>query len=247
MISIVVCEDQEEERGRLVRDINACITMEEMDFCIVGAYRRAEDLIEDLPKIQKPCVYFLDVDLGGGQEGFDAAAQIRQEDPSAVIAFITSHKELMGDVFRMQLETMDYINKDAAMPERVRLVLKRAQRKYSYCGYNWNDTVAFHFGQTVFFLGRDEIIAVRTANESRKLEIDTWNGSRQCSGQLKDVAAMLGEGFLKCERGCIVNRKHIRGYDRKEGALIMENGKRYYVSERKRKRFYEEFLKTCQH
>lgn len=80
-------------------------------------------------------------------------------------------------------------------------------------------------------------------SESRRLEIDTWNGSRQCSGQLKDVAAMLGDGFLKCERGCLVNRKHIKGYDRKEGALIMVNQKRYYVSERKKKRFYEEMIK----
>ena len=49
-----------------------------------------------------------------------------------------------------------------------------------------------------------------------QLEIDTWNGSKQCSGQLKDVAAMLGDGFLKCERGCLVNRRHIKGYDRED-------------------------------
>lgn len=230
MISIIICEDQKEERESLVKNINNYIMMEELDFKITGAYQSTDEILVRLSDMEKPCVYFLDVDLGKGQEGFQAAFKIREADPTAVIVFITSHKELMGNVFDMQLETMDYINKDKNMMERVKMVLHKAEVKYSYYSYRLDDTVSFQIGRTVFYLNRDEIFAVRTTNDTRKLEIDTVNGVRQCHGLLKDMTDKLGEKFMKCDRGCLVNRDLIAEYDKKNAVLIMKNGRKYQVS-----------------
>ncbi|WP_238594049.1 response regulator, partial [Streptococcus suis] len=58
-------------------------------------------------------IYFLDLEIGNQKNlGFEIAKEIRNNNPYAVIIFVTSYSDLMPLVFQYHLSALDFIIKD---------------------------------------------------------------------------------------------------------------------------------------
>ncbi len=51
---------------------------------------------------------------------------------------------------------------------------------------------------------------------------------------LKKVINSLNENFIRCNKATIINKQHIKAYDKKKGIIKLKTGKEYIASIRQR-------------
>lgn len=126
MLSVIITEDDAYLREKMTRIVSNYLMMEDLDGQVVLTCETGEEAIEWLKENpQTTGIYFLDVDLGAGIDGFALASAIRKEDPLGKIIFVTSQKELAFLTFEYKIEALDYIVKTADEEEM--------QKQVTYC------------------------------------------------------------------------------------------------------------------
>lgn len=230
MISIIIYGKQKLQINLLRQSLDKYIMMEDLDVRINGTFFTADDLLKELVKINKPIICLLYLEPKTRIEVIQLAELIRKEDPMSFIIFIGNDRGLAIKLINLQFDMMDFILKNNRMFDGLIYALNIAITKYQL--YKQFKNLTVKNGKKKITMPMNSIIAITKSEKSRKLILHKADGTIECSGQIKEIRILLDENFHQIDRSCIINAKHIIGYDLENDAVIMTNNQRYLVSKK---------------
>lgn len=220
----------------------------------VVEHKHMEVLDEIQVKASKQAnLFIIDVDLKKSYTGFDLAKQIRSFDHHSNIIFVTSHIELMSNVFLLNLKVMSYIYKlDPLLDVRLASSLEAVENEILSVENKYKQTDLsdryFEFTDkgTFYKVGLSNIIAIETEPIKRKVMIITEDRVYECRKTLKDILLDLPDVFIKSHRAIVVNSDHIVEVKLVDSLYqaLMTNGKSYSISRNYLKEILKKFTNS---
>ena len=180
---------------------------------------------------------FLDIYMGDVQQGVDIAAKIRETDTSVTLAFTTTSKEHALESYR--LKAYAYLEKPV-QPSDVGEVLEQALNKRRNApAVNLlieGEHRDIPLDSILYFEQKNQAVLVNTLTETLRTSQTV---------KLKDIEALLPEGFFRCHHSYIVNHRYVKGEDQELRMFLMQNGDKVYIRRqdmKKAERAYEDSL-----
>lgn len=235
MAEIYLCDDELfwiEQMEQAVSDF-----MMGSDWALTVACRASapQELLEQLSRHRTSGgIYFLDINLKSEGNGITLGAEIRKLDPEAVLIFVTSHDELVMDTFRLKLQATDYILKDNGnLRAQIGETLRVVESRYGRCAGRLSaQRVRLEAGGFIHFIIKNDIYFVESEKNQHKLSVHLRSEMFTLNMPLKEVAELLGEDFIFCRRGCLINPLHVTTIDHKNREIIFDNRERCRYSHR---------------
>lgn len=174
------------------------------DFEIVGEAEGLGDAAETIGR-QQPDLVLLDIDLGGGADGFDLLARL--ERPPVVI-FVTAHAEHAVEAFAVQ--AVDYLLKPVE-PGRLAEALARAQRhRAAEAASATGGVLALRTPRRTVVARPAQIVALRADGDFTHVHVE-GEAPLMMARTLAHFETLLpAPPFLRLGRSLIVNRDRIR-------------------------------------
>lgn len=179
-------------------------------------------------------IYLLDIDLKSEMDGLELAAKIRDSDPEAVLIFVTTHDELVMDTFRYKLQAMDYILKDRGdLRSQIYDTLRTVESRYNHSAEKLAASrIRLETDGSYRFIVKKDVYFVESQKNRHKLTIHLRSEVLTTSLSLSNMTELLGNGFLLCRRGCLVNPLHITGANQSTREIVFDNGEKCRCSYR---------------
>ena len=111
MLRFVICEDNREFISRINLIINKFMIPKNYAYKTSKFTKYCKELKEIIEDKNDEKIYILDIEMPG-ISGLEIASEIREDDDTSPIIFITSHPEFQNDIFYSRLLAIDYIAKD---------------------------------------------------------------------------------------------------------------------------------------
>ena len=234
MLNIFVCEDNAIQRQTIVQTIQNIILMEELDMQLVLDTEDPYVLLERVKASQDTGIYFLDIDLNSDMNGMKLAQQIRLFDPRGFIIFITAHSELSYMTFQYRVEAMDFVLKDnpAEVKVKIRECLLNAIERYTLQTNKTHKVYTIETGGRKISVDYNDIFFFETSGNIHKVILHAKNRQIEFSGTIKELAATLGDSFVRCHRSFLVNKRNIKEIDAKNRIIYFINGESCLMSTR---------------
>lgn len=227
MISVFICDDEIVWIQKIADAVTEYQDISEWPLSIVC---QTDSPITLLSQLREDCtkggIYFLDIDLKTSINGLVLAQEIRTLDPNATLIFVTTHDELMAETFRLKLQALDYIVKDeGGLYLQIEQCLAHVEQ---HCAHREKGDlpVTLRLGNLHRTFQKDDIYYVCSVKGNHKIEIHTRIGTYIFADSLKALCVQLGENFLLCNRGLLVNANHVIGSDSKDKTLLLDNGEK---------------------
>jgi len=190
---------------------------------------------------------FLDVDLGDGTS-FDLLGQLPNLDFK--IIFISAFNEYAVKAFKFN--AIDYILKpinplefNAALEKAIHLSPPVSSDQFEKLSDDLdteviNKLIVKDFN-AIHFLEIDEIILLKSDNNYTVFNLEGSKEEIVISKNLGEYEDILsGRSFFRAHRSFLINLKHIKKYDKREGGYIeMKNGQQVPLSRNKRAIFLQ--------
>ena len=234
MLDIFVCEDNAAQRQTIVQTIQNTILIEELDMQLVLNTGDPYVLLEKVKASQGTGIYFLDIDLNSDMNGMKLAQQIRLFDPRGFIIFITAHSELSYMTFQYRVEAMDFVLKDnpAEVKVKIKECLLNAMERYTLQTNKTHKVYTIETGGRKISVDYNDIFFFETSGNIHKVILHAKNRQIEFSGTIKELAATLGDGFVRCHRSFLVNKRNIKEIDAKNRIIYFINGESCLMSTR---------------
>ena len=213
MLSVFICEDNRKFRHELNKIVQDYLSNSDHNMELVMSTDNPSKLLKIIEERKPSGLYFLDIDLGGGDNGVQWANKIRKIDTRGYIAFITSHPNYLPLTFRYKVEALDYIEKTLGLAEvfeRVKSCIEDAYSKH----VSHSDDSSFVFtdqsGRRISCLF-DDILCFKTdARGSNLIIIHTKKRVFKARSSLRKILPELPFGqFLQCHQSNIVSLKNL--------------------------------------
>ena len=174
-------------------------------------------------------IYLLDIELHQ-IDGMEVAKIIREQDPEAIIIFITSHTELVYKAF--DVSAFHFLTKPVNS-EVLKSILKKAIKHLTVRNTFFN----FSTNRKVYSLSCKQIEYFESYG--RKITIYTKNSEDTFNGRLKDIKLKLPTYFIYINKSCIVNLENIEMTN--SDTIRMCSGKILNISRKYKSAFYNEY------
>lgn len=227
MIDIYICDDEDIVRKQIRDDIEKKILIEAYDMKVVFSGRSPDDLIKAVwQNTQKQNVYFLDVELKDGvYDGFLLGKEIRKLDPHGTLVYITSFCNLAYRTFQYHLEAFDYIVKDPqnqadSIGKCLESIHTRLQQQTKA---DLGGIYSVKIGDMVKYVPLKEIVCFETAAKPHHVIMHTCSSRMDFVGNLNEIAAQLGDAFIRTHRSYLVAVDKITEVDLKHHLLKAGN------------------------
>lgn len=232
MLKVYVCEDNVEQRNRIVGFIKDVMAFEGIELDIAKVSGNPYDLLEKVRKNGETGLYFLDVDLKTELNGIKLAAEIREYDPSGFIVFITTHAEMSYLTFTYKVEAMDYIIKDnyEDIKKKITDCVLNANKRYLNKETEKTKNFTIKSDDKIINIKFNDILFFETSDTIHKVKIHAINRQVEFYAKMKDIEELLDERFVRCHRAYIVNKENIAEVDKKNKIAYMVNGEKCYLA-----------------
>jgi len=233
MLHIFICEDNELQRLQINDIVQNYIIVEELDMDVVISSTVPDKIIKYLSEhLGITGLYIIDIDLNNNINGLILAEIIRKYDPRGFIVFITGHGEALPLTFKYKVEALDFITKtDFQVSKRLCECINNAYIKYTGKPTELNDNFVFKANHHIIAVKKDEILYFETSLETaHKITIYTINGIYNFYGKIKDIENELVNGFIRCHKSYLINKKKIKYIDTTTNIVYMENNTKCPVS-----------------
>jgi two-component system LytT family response regulator len=200
----------------------------------------------------KPDLVFLDIEMPG-MSGIELVRSF--QNPSFRVVFVTAYDSYAIEAFR--LSAMDYLLKPVGAAEVVRVItrikddfaknqnrlneqlqqLEKLLNRHSDGGEN---KIGISMAEKIVFINIGDIIYCEASGSYCSLYMR--DGEKMMTSRLLgDFETQLeGHNFFRIHHHYLINLSRIKEYQRNEGGyVIMENGNKLEVSQRKRKDFLD--------
>lgn len=234
MLSVIVCEDNEEQRNRITKFIEDSIMIENLDMEIALSAQDPEEIIEYLKNNEVSGLYFLDVDLQSDMNGIKLAEAIREYDPRGFIVFVTTHAEMSYLTFIYKVEAMDYIIKDnyETIKERIHQCILNAHKKYSSKATELQKNFTIKVEDKIISIEYNKILFFETSNVIHKVILHAIDRQIEFYSKMKEIEEKLDSRFYRCHRSFLVNKDNIKEIDKNNRVIHMINGQECLVATR---------------
>lgn len=194
---IVICDD-DRKTASLVEETILGMELPEVE---TEVFTSGESIYSWLGSGGKAGVYFLDIEIGS-TDGVQLAGEIRKRDESALIVFMTQHREHVYKVFEclpFRFMEKPFTEKQVRKVTGECMEYMRTCRKYFF----------FKEGKCTHQISCDDILYFE--GRGRKVCIRTKNGEQEFYGKINSVFEELDRSiFLRIHASYIVNMDAIR-------------------------------------
>ena len=207
---IAVCEDNNIVAA-FMEDYIASMDAENIEYEI---FTSGDDLIHYMEQENVTFnILFMDIEMPG-RNGIETSAYVREKDTSALIIFITDHKEYVYEVF--DVLPFRFLIKPVTR-EALNLVMKKVFEHFNLT----KQVFFFKQNKTQLQVAFDEIIYFE--GNLRKVRLVTTGGEYDFYGKISEVVKKLdGNLFLQIHNSYIVNMDQIRKIS--ESVVLLKSG-----------------------
>lgn len=168
-------------------------------------------------------MYYLDVKLDCGINGFELVEYIWDYDQRAFVVFITGEEKSYYLSLEYLCEPLDYIIKNYnpdgkfEMKKRISRRLRVANERSLITERNIEfekDKVAISAGGKKVNIDMSDVIGIKKSKENhKKVEIKGYSNEYEFIGSLKEILEQLDGRFMQVGRFYIINKDRIKEYD----------------------------------
>ncbi len=225
MIRVYLCDDEPIWLKKIEHAIISYQLSTNWDFSIAWKASSPDELLSYVIE-QKPshCIYFLDVDYKTTVNGMDLGVELRRLDPKAILIYVTTHEEMAMETFRLKLMALDYIIKDSDnFREQIHQCLRHIEDIY-ISQQNPDEFLKLQISGSHNTLLKKNIYYIESQKGQHKLSIHTVQGILTINASLSALQQKLGQDFVLCAKGCLVNTTRIIATDHTRRTLTFDNG-----------------------
>jgi len=234
MLHIMICEDNDVQRAHIEGIVNKYLRGDD-DMVLTLSTANPAEILENIQahSIQNG-LYFLDIDLQSDIDGFDLATKIKEIDISATIVFITTHSELVHNVFLLRIEAMEYILKDSPPEDIKKRIIECIQTAYQRLlagKHTGRRYFTAKIGTSKVNTPYDDIVYFESSIRPRnKILLHKVDGELEFYGTVADIAN-LDSPFFQCHKSFVVNMNYVVRVENRQAQ--MANGTFIPISRRK--------------
>lgn len=229
MTEIYLCDDESAWIEQMERAVLDFVVSSNWELSVVCRATLPEQLSDCLSqKGTLGGIYFLDINLKSEINGIELGSRIRQLDPEAVLIFVTTHDEMVMDTFRLKLQATDYILKDNGnVRSQISETLRAIESRYNHSSKKLSSPrIRLYANGSNYFIYKNDIYFIETQKNQHKLFVHTRSEVFTIAVPLKEIEQQLGEDFIVCKRGCLVNPVHVTEMNPASRELIFDNKER---------------------
>ena len=214
-LRVLVVDDEELARLRLRGLVNEC---PEPRATVVGEAANATQAHVWLAT-QQCDVLLLDIQMPG-RDGTQLAAELRRQERSPAVVFVTAHAEHALHAF--DLEAVDYVTKPVRR-ERLQAALQRVANRLSI-GAAEPAAEAIEEAPVIVVSDRGRVVRVPVADvlylkaELKYVTLRTPTHTYVLDDSLSELEERLGARFLRVHRNALVARHAVRALERRVAA-----------------------------
>ena len=216
-LSVMICEDLEEERMSLARMVRQFCRSRGVDLTLELS-ASGEELLDRFHS-RRWDVLFLDIYLGG-ISGAQAARVIRDRDPACDLIFATTSRE--HGLLSYELQVTDYLLKPFTREDvegALDWILQEREARFQ--------TITIRSDWMEEQIRLRDILYIEAVRHSVVLHLS--GGVRRTRKGLQELESLVsGGGFQRCHRSFLVNLDHVAAV--LPGAFEMKNGDRVPIS-----------------
>lgn len=212
---------------------------------VAGSYTDSVKALQGMA-LHPPDLLFLDVEMPV-MNGFELLEKLSPIEFSLV--FVTAYNQFALKAFRFN--ALDFLVKPVDKNDLMAAVAKAERQQKPHAAQLSQlqkqfrgepvTKIAIPGQHGVSFIDLNEIVYAEASNNYSKL-ILTGGRHHLISKTLKDVQEVLEEEhFLRVHRQYVVNLNHVKGLNRNEGVLTMDNGDHLPIARAQRERLVERY------
>lgn len=209
-LSIAVCDDNETDAQYITGMVNAWAMQERISVSI-RTFPSAEAFLFHYSENKDYDILLLDVEMGK-LNGIDLAKQIRMQNSSVQIVFITGYPDFIAEGY--EVSALHYLIKPVR-PEKLDEVLNRAaglsqkERPYLLVSSE-RETIRIFFDDIYYAESEGHYMLIHTKQMQYRVRMT-----------VSSLLEKLDEGFYRCSRSFVVSLRHICRITKSE--IFLEN------------------------
>lgn len=216
---IAICDDEKQYR-RLLHEIILQDSFEQAYEAEIVEYETGRLLLEALEDGRHVDVFFLDIQMEQGcDDGIQLAKELRKRGEKGLIIYVTGFIDYVQTGY--EVKAFRYLLK-SQIQEKMVQVLKDIREELSS-----EDYFTFQKNRDIVRINKQDILYMES--DKRILRVVCTQSEDSFYGNMDTVAeALKPDGFLRCHRSFLVNRKKIKNFSNDRLELI--NGRDIPIS-----------------
>lgn len=219
MLKFVVCEDSTQGLEQMCRIVTKSMMNYDVEYKIEKFTEYNEQFKKVINDESISKIYILDIELPI-VSGLEIASEIREDDDTSPIIFVTAHSECKNDIFYSRLNAVDFISKYNRYHERLEETIKYLiQKMYR------NNTLNFSYNHVYSKIFFKEINYIEKAPMQNKCIIHLTSGEEKyITRSIIKLKEELGPMFYQTHKSCVVNIENIRKIEYTKYTIYFKNG-----------------------
>lgn len=212
MIKFVLCDDNVQLLSKLKEMLEVIFLRNDFDASIVFATSSPNKLI-DFINNNDVNVLFLDINLNSQSNGIDIAKEIRKNNKSIYIIFLTGHFEYIVSAF--ECKTFDFIQKPFYL-SKLESTVKRLFDDISVDTQRFiklNNRQKLVNPDLINYIQKDGMKAIYSLSSTN---IESY-------GSFNKISESLPDNFVRCHKSFIVNMNNISNIDLSNNTIFFKD------------------------
>lgn len=212
MIKFALCDDNVQLLSRLKKMLESIFINDDLDAGVVFTSSNPEELIDFIGR-NEVNVLFLDIDLNSQSNGIDIAKEIRKNNKSIYIIFITAHFEYIVSAF--ECKTFDFIQKPFSFSKLENTVLRLFE------DMNANSSKFIPLGNNRKLINQNLINYIQ--KDGMKATYYLGPSVIESYGSFNKISKSLPDNFVRCHKSFIVNVNNISNIDLTNNTIFFKH------------------------
>lgn len=237
MLKFIICEDNKIFLNKVHNTLTKIMMPYNFEYKINMFTEYNKELRDIIRNDKDQKIYILDIELGDCS-GLEIASEIREDDLSSIIIFLTCHNECKNDIFYSRLLAIDYIIKDKLWKDRLEDTIE-----YIIRTTNKKRILVFTFNRVSYRVPFDTILYIEKAPDSSKSFIYADDGEKyETNIPIQELMEKLERNFFQCHKSYIVNIEKIKRINYTENTITFFNNQTVYVLSNRKKKELREYV-----
>ena len=230
MIKFALCDDNSKLLFKQKEMLESIFLKKDYDAKVVFTCSDPKSLLNYI-KNNDINVLFLDIDLNSSSNGIDLAKEIRKNNKSVYIVFVTAHFEYIVSSF--ECKTFDFIQK----PFTHAKLEKTVKRLFDDFNSNTFDFIKLNSNSRII----NQQVVNYIQKDGMKTIYNLDSGTNSSYGSFKTLSCELPKNFVRCHKSFIVNINNISNIDLKSSTIFFRDspGSRCYIGPKYKNNFME--------
>ena len=218
MINIIICDDNDSFRHKVVDQINKYMDKLNYEYNILEFNDYDNKFIKTIKSDLSNTIYVLDIETPT-RSGIDVARIIRKNDVESPIIFLTGHEELGNLVLARNTNILAFINKFDNFAKRLNNAINTAMKLM-----NKKHMLRFNDRGSIYSIECERILYITTDTVARKTIIVTDKREHRVNNPLSFFLDYLNDDFCQTHKSCIINKNRVTNINNNNNTIEFDNG-----------------------